>query len=106
MSQPWFVFAIAGLVALIVVVVMLRDRITKIHWGLKRTGPELKVEARPDGAGDSKGVDLSKARFEDDNEFTTDGKSSVKAVKLQAGSGNKFQFGSSTKSSQQEKPKS
>ena len=96
---------IVGAIVAVIVVILLRKRITDFCISFTKHGVEIKTKAKSSDTSSAPDVNLSSAKFKDDNEFKTAEKVRVDATKLKVRSGNKFEIGGSGKSSQEKSGK-
>src|SRR6266850_2858655 len=97
MNDPKVIIPIVVAFAIIVVFILLRNRITGFRGRFSKKGVDIDVKAAQPDTPLATGVDLSSAEFKDKNKFAADNEARVKAQGLKAGSGNEFQFGSTSK---------
>jgi hypothetical protein len=103
MNDPKVIVSIVIAIVVISVFIILRNRITGFRGRVTRSGVKMEVKAAQPEVPPAVGVDLSGAKFKDQNKFAADNEARVKAQNLQAGSGNEFQFGSVPKPTEDDK---
>lgn len=105
MNDIRVIIAIVIAVAVVIVIWLLRERITGFVLRISKKGLEGNIKADTGAAPPAQGVDLTGAKFKDENEFIANSEAKVKAPNLQAGNRNKFLFGSGSGPSSKKKSK-
>jgi hypothetical protein len=105
MMSDWVKICIIGAIVAVVVLILLRKRITEFYVRFTKRGVEIKAKAKSPDESSAPEVNLSSAKFKDDNEIKIGQKARVDATKLDVGSRNKFDIGGSVKSTQDQPEK-
>lgn len=103
--SDWIKISIIGAIVAVIVVILLRKRITDFCVSFTKRGVEIKTKAKLSDEATASDVNLSSAKFENENEFKVAENTSVDASKLEVGNRNKFDIGGSNKPTQNKSKK-